>query len=174
MELLLEAFKLLVSPEQREMQTLISKHGGEAQIRNNDKVLQQLLKESSHLVETDDDTRRLAGGADGRDRGNAFDAGAVATGAGSSNVKPEKPLTAETLKQELAENVNQALTKNMEIFERKFEIQKRQIKEDLARVVGREGDRIIAAVTTGPHDRILDPDMHAIWKEMVRPSRELL
>ena len=50
-----------------------------------------------------------------------------------------------------------AIEKNAEFFNRKFDIQRRQIEEDIARTVRREGDRIISAVTAGPHDRIVDP-----------------
>ena len=50
-----------------------------------------------------------------------------------------------------------AIDKNAEFFNRKFDIQRRQIEEDIARTVRREGDRIISAVTAGPHDRIVDP-----------------
>ena len=45
MKLLLAAFEKLVSPEQKQMQTLINKHGGPTEVKNNDKTLQQLLKE---------------------------------------------------------------------------------------------------------------------------------
>ena len=50
-----------------------------------------------------------------------------------------------------------AIAKNAEFFDRKFDMQRRQIEEDIARAVRREGDRIITAVTAGPHDRIVDP-----------------
>ena len=50
-----------------------------------------------------------------------------------------------------------AIEKNAESFNRKFDMQRRQIQEDIARAVRREGDRIITAVTAGPHDRIVDP-----------------
>ena len=50
-----------------------------------------------------------------------------------------------------------AVEKNAESFNRKFDMQRRQIQEDIARAVRREGDRIITAVTAGPHDRIVDP-----------------
>ncbi|KAI9069959.1 hypothetical protein FKP32DRAFT_1558713, partial [Trametes sanguinea] len=29
-----------------------------------------------------------------------------------------------------------------------------------------DGDRVIDAVTAGPHDRLIDPDLHTIWKDM--------
>ncbi|KAI0043931.1 hypothetical protein FA95DRAFT_1627537, partial [Auriscalpium vulgare] len=59
-----------------------------------------------------------------------------------------------------------AVAKNMAVFSRKFEIQKRQIVDEIALVVRRETDRIIQEVKTGAHDRILDKSIHDIWKEM--------
>jgi hypothetical protein len=50
-----------------------------------------------------------------------------------------------------------AIEKNAEFFNRKFDMQRRQIEEDIAHAVRREGDRIITAVMAGPHDRIVDP-----------------
>jgi hypothetical protein len=61
------------------------------------------------------------------------------------------------LQQEVKSDPEEAIEKNAEIFNRKFDIQRRQIVEDIARAVNREGDRIISAVTAGPHDRIFDP-----------------
>ena len=60
-----------------------------------------------------------------------------------------------------------AIRKNFEAFDRKFRIQQREFAEEVRRVVHHEGDRIVEAVNAGAHDRILDPEIHAIWKEMV-------
>ena len=72
----------------------------------------------------------------------------------------EKRHTAETsftsLKKDLKENIDEALEKNMLIFEKKLEFQKRQITAEMAEVVTRESDRVISAVISGPHDRIKD------------------
>jgi hypothetical protein len=62
-----------------------------------------------------------------------------------------------TLKKELKEDFDQALEKNMVTFERKLEMQKRQIMVEVEGVVKREGDRVISYFFSGPHDRILDP-----------------
>ena len=58
---------------------------------------------------------------------------------------------------EIRDDPTDAIEKNAEFFNRKFDMQRRQIEEDIARAVRREGDRIITAVTAGPHDRIVDP-----------------
>ena len=58
---------------------------------------------------------------------------------------------------EISGDPTDAIEKNAEFFNRKFDIQRRQIEEDVARGVRREGDRIISVVIAGPHDRIIDP-----------------
>lgn len=171
MNLLLAAFEKLISPEQREMQTLISKYGGSDEVKKNDNALANLIKESSHLVERGEDTLQPSQPSSitspgGAGAGNALGA-PLGRGQASSNKSADPALTVESLRAEFSENLDHVLEKNLEIFNRKFEIQKRQISEDLERIVARASDRIIAAVTEGPHDRILDTDMHNIWKNMV-------
>ncbi|KAJ7584970.1 hypothetical protein C8J56DRAFT_139201 [Mycena floridula] len=77
-----------------------------------------------------------------------------------------KSLSIEELQQDLHADPDEAIEKNSAVFNRKFEVQKRQIVEELEKVIKREGDRIINALGAGPHDRILDPDIHTIWKDM--------
>lgn len=61
------------------------------------------------------------------------------------------------LKLELSEDVDYSFEKNMATFERKLEAQKQQLEAALVHTVVREGDRVITAVVSGPHDRIVDP-----------------
>lgn len=61
------------------------------------------------------------------------------------------------LRREIKGDPDEAIEKNAQFFDCKFNILRRQIVEDISRAVNREGDRIIAAVTAGPHDRIVDP-----------------
>ena len=65
------------------------------------------------------------------------------------------------LTQEIKTNPNEAIENNAEFFGSKFEIQRREI-QDIARAVRREGDRVISAITAGPHDRIADQVRHQI------------
>lgn len=46
---------------------------------------------------------------------------------------------------------------NEDMFTRKFKAQEIALKEEMEAVTKREGDRIIGAITGGPHERILDP-----------------
>ena len=60
------------------------------------------------------------------------------------------------LQREIKGDPAEAIEDNSEFFSRKFEVQRRQIEEDMARTLRREGDRIIKAITAGPQDRIID------------------
>lgn len=90
------------------------------------------------------------------------------------------------LQHEIEGSPEEAIEQNAEFFNRKFDIQRRQIVEDIERSMTRHGDRIISAVTAGPHDRIIDQvgpevfcnlhelifapviqDIYNIWKDMV-------
>jgi hypothetical protein len=62
----------------------------------------------------------------------------------------------EKLKPQLKEVIDDNLRKNMVIFERKFDVQKRQLVLEMEVVVHREGDRVIDAISSGPHDRVID------------------
>ena len=70
----------------------------------------------------------------------------------------QKDVLDDTIK-ELKKKANSTLRDeqtNMELFDRKFVMQARRITEEVERVVVRESDRVIEAVTSGPHDRIID------------------
>jgi hypothetical protein len=99
----------------------------------------------------------------------------------------EPPSEIIELKKELDEDVDETLQKNMIAFERKLQVQKQQLVQ-LEIVVRRQGDRVITAMGSGPHDGLLDPvsffvfyipinsftfvqDMSVIWKENVRVFR---
>ncbi|GAW07240.1 hypothetical protein LENED_009217 [Lentinula edodes] len=69
------------------------------------------------------------------------------------------------LKQELQLDVDDDLKKNMTVFKRKLDEQQRQLQQ-IENTVINQGDRVISVVREGPHDRIHDPELRAIWKEM--------
>ncbi|PIL33406.1 hypothetical protein GSI_04028 [Ganoderma sinense ZZ0214-1] len=70
------------------------------------------------------------------------------------------------LRQELSHTPSSEIEKNLEMFERKFEIQTRELAEEMTSVVVHEGDRVISSVLAGPHDKIIDPDLFEVWKDM--------
>ncbi|KAJ7863287.1 hypothetical protein B0H14DRAFT_2221100, partial [Mycena olivaceomarginata] len=59
------------------------------------------------------------------------------------------------LTKELAENMDKAFEKNFDLFSKKIEMQAQQQQEERA---------TIRALSMGPHDRISDPDLAALWK----------
>jgi hypothetical protein len=135
MDTMMKMFERFVLPEQKAMEQLIEKKGGTKACQESDKILQELDEF-------------------GKESGRAFDKGAVAS-LGKQKTRPAKDL--DELKKELHTDPDAAMEKNMIAFSRKFEIQQRQITEELSKVMRREGDRIISAVTSGPHDKIIDP-----------------
>ncbi|KAI0038791.1 hypothetical protein FA95DRAFT_1505041, partial [Auriscalpium vulgare] len=82
--------------------------------------------------------------------------GAVAKATQESGIRSTGPAALDELRDDLMDDPESAVAKNMVVFSRKFEIQKRQIIDEIALVVRRETDRIIQEVKTGAHDRILD------------------
>ncbi|KAJ6591119.1 hypothetical protein DFH09DRAFT_1138663 [Mycena vulgaris] len=140
MDMMMKMFQGFVSPEQKEMARLVEQRGGQACLED-DKALKELNEFENKL-----------GGSQGNNSAH-----------GSRTTKASD---LEDLKEDLHLEVETALEQNMAVFTRKFDIQKRQIVDELSRVIEREGDRVISAVTAGPHDRIIDPNVHMIWKEM--------
>ncbi|KAJ6481736.1 hypothetical protein C8R45DRAFT_1002875 [Mycena sanguinolenta] len=136
MNMMLKLFSQFQTPEQEEMALLIKQRGGQA-VLNDDKALKEL-----------NDWENKAGS--GTTPGN----------------KTVKPSSLADLKDDLHLDPDAAMEQNMTKFSQKLDIQTRQITEEMDRIVQRQGDRIISAVTAGPHDKILDPNIHIIWKEM--------
>ncbi|KAJ7617951.1 hypothetical protein FB45DRAFT_932998 [Roridomyces roridus] len=62
---------------------------------------------------------------------------------------------------ELSEDVDELFRRNGELFDRKLEAQNKQ----LADTISVTGEHIITVLSGGAHDKILDPDMQAIWKD---------
>ncbi len=122
-----------MSPEERELTKLVDDLGGPDAVMRNEGLLRELFESR-------------------------------VTGAGIS--APERKARHsvvdefEELQKELQEDVGTAVRENMEQFQAKFIIQQRELEEEMRRTMHREGDRIIDAVISGPHDKILDPVSH--------------
>ncbi|OJT06673.1 hypothetical protein TRAPUB_2476 [Trametes pubescens] len=70
------------------------------------------------------------------------------------------------LMQDLADEPAMAIQKNLVFFARKFAIQQRELVREMTEVVKYECERVIAELRGGPHERIIDPDLSEIWKDM--------
>ncbi|KAJ7701822.1 hypothetical protein B0H17DRAFT_1176328 [Mycena rosella] len=141
MDMMMKMFQQFVAPEQKEMMRIVEQKGGLQACQENDKILKELC---------DLEAKSTTSGV----------------GAPQSAKSGAKTSALEDLKDDLMSDIDAAMEKNLTVFSRKFEVQKRQIVDELTKVVEREGDRVISAITAGPHDKILDPDLYKIWKEM--------
>lgn len=133
MDLMMQMFQKIVSPEQKDMLVLVKQRGGVDAVQKNDNVLRE-------LSDYERDSNPSAHSSPSSHHHSAMSSSAF-----------------DDLKEDLHTDPDDAIKDNMAVFSRKFEIQKRQIVEELTRVIRREGDRVINAVTSGPHDRIVDP-----------------
>ena len=132
MDIMLQLFQEFATPQEKELAAMAKKMGGDA-VLDNEQAMERL------------EAYALAG----------------AQPSPKSRQAPQgRPFRFAELQQEIKSDPTEAIEKNAEFFNRKFDIQRRQIVADTARAVTREGDRIISAVTAGPHDRILDPVCH--------------
>ncbi|RPD59328.1 hypothetical protein L226DRAFT_314748 [Lentinus tigrinus ALCF2SS1-7] len=134
-------FEACVTPEERRLTELVKANGG-VQAVISDKATLRKLYEDKGLAPL------LVRTADRRTKGPA-------------HLKELKGL-----QEDLKVDTETAIRRNFKQFERMYAIQKRELEEELRRSMHREGDRIIQSVTSGPHDKIVDPDIHEIWKEM--------
>ena len=158
--MLLELFKKSFVPlEEKEMEKLIQRKGGAKACQEDDKILQELSEFKSGSSVS-------LGLQEGRRAGAKI----------SSDL--------DDIKEDLRLEPAAAVEKNMEIFSRKFELQKKQIAEEMRSIAREERDRVISAVTAGPHDKIIDTasvsvhdffifikdlkqDVRQLWKDMV-------
>ncbi|PIL33826.1 hypothetical protein GSI_03532 [Ganoderma sinense ZZ0214-1] len=150
-DVLLAIFPRILSPEQQELAALVEKKGGPRVVMGDNDALVELLK-FRPAVALDQDKR--SGGREGAESHNGHLGGGDLA----------------AVKQELFDSPESAVKKNLEAFERKFDLQHKALMDNFGAVVSHEGDRVIQAVTAGPHDRIIDPDIHEIWKDMRWPG----
>ncbi|KAI9438365.1 hypothetical protein H4582DRAFT_258574 [Lactarius indigo] len=144
MDVMMAMFQQLVGPEQKSLAELVAAKGGIKALRNNDKVLLSLEQTASKASSAPS-----------------------SEGHRMNRSKPSDANTnADDLRKDIFEDPDAAADKNRTVFFRKFEVQKRQIIDELTLVVTRESDRVIQVVKGGPHERILDRSIHEIWKEM--------
>jgi hypothetical protein len=127
MDAMIALFQKLVSPEQKRLSELVGASGGVEDLQNDDKMLRAL----------DEKARKVLG-------------------ASSAEMHRAQGETVEAFRDDIFEKPDAAAERNWIAFHRKFEMQKRQIIEELTLVVKRESDRVIQVIQGGPHERILD------------------
>ena len=130
---MLKLFREFVSPEEKKLAVMVERMGGKAALNNEQSMKKLTDEEADFHTPLIPHSRRAEG----------------------------HPFDLNELRDEIEGRPDEAIERNADFFNRKFNIQTRQIKEDIERAVRREGDRIVEAVTAGPHDRIVDP----VWRE---------
>ncbi len=126
-------FEASFTPEERHLRDLVEANGGPEAVISNEVTLRKLYEDkglASLLVRSTD--HRAAGLVDS-----------------------EREF--KDLREDLKIDTETAIRRNFKQFERMFAIQQRELEEEMRRSMHREGDRIIQSVTSGPHDRIVDP-----------------
>jgi len=116
-----------VTPEQRRLTFLVKQKGGDVAIHDR-RAMEELWNEEAMISAPVESDRN----------------------------RSTKKFNLDEIRREIQGDPTEAIEKNKESFDGKFRVQLRQIQEDIERAVKRQGDRVISAVTGGPHDRIVD------------------
>ncbi|OSC97068.1 hypothetical protein PYCCODRAFT_1472108 [Trametes coccinea BRFM310] len=127
-----------VSPEERELVTFIKRKGGRDVILKDDRLLLELAQRRSASI-YQDSGGRWAGRQDSLDL--------------------------DELQAALSEDPAISITRNSDAFERKFEMQERELLR-IQEIVHEENAHVIKSISSGPHDKIHDNNLHNIWREM--------
>ncbi|KAA1470682.1 hypothetical protein DENSPDRAFT_923800 [Dentipellis sp. KUC8613] len=135
-EVMATVFKTFQSAEERQIGALVASKGGSEKVAGDNAALEQLLNKQKEL----DD------------------------GPGKRSHAGE--MTVSDLRKDMRKDVQAVLDENARAFGQKFELQQRQIAEEMKNAVFDARDEIINAVLAGPYERVEDEDMRAIWKEM--------
>ncbi|KAJ2926508.1 hypothetical protein H1R20_g10578, partial [Candolleomyces eurysporus] len=131
-------FRKLDTPREKDINKFIESHGGARACITNDELLEELIIKSGELS-----VARISGKDNGR----------------KSN---DLPQIRKRLFKELQEDIDDTFKRNMVLFERKLEMQNKQLTDALHQ----ESSNIISTLLSGAHDRIIDPDLQKIWKDM--------
>ncbi|KAJ7271625.1 hypothetical protein C8J57DRAFT_1129656 [Mycena rebaudengoi] len=129
-------FQQLKTPRERELQKWIEVNGGAAVVLQNEKLFKQL---QDKMKDIDDEIP----GKDKNERTEAL---------------------MHRISEEIGEDIDQALARDRVQFDRKFNAVQEQL-EETKEAVHRGTDRILDEVK-GPHERIHDKDLRAVWKDM--------
>ena len=133
MKTMIRLFQDLITPPEKKLTARVDEMGGKAVVLGDEQALETLAEEEFILVEPDPESRR--------------------------DSVPKSPAE---LRQEIEADPNKAIQKNAESFNRKFEIQRKRIVEEITLALSQQTSRIISATEAGPHDRVVDQ----VWREV--------
>ncbi|KAF9557963.1 hypothetical protein CPC08DRAFT_736574 [Agrocybe pediades] len=135
---ILNHFRKLDTPREREVHRFIEENGGAKACLKDDELLEALISKSG------EPSSRISGREDGR------------------RTSSDLPSIRKKLLKELMEDVDEVLDRNLKLYERKLDMQSKQLTE----TIEAESEHIIQTLLSGAHDRIIDPDLRTLWKDM--------
>ena len=144
MDIIIDFFRQNVSPEQRDLAAFVQKRGGEEAILEDGMLLGSLYRERTATVSSS----ASSNGSRGR----------------AKVLRRESTMDLRAAQADLLDDPEIAIANNYETFERKFRMQQSELANEMRRIIHHQGDRVISAVTAGPHDRIIDPVSDATTK----------
>ncbi|TBU22190.1 hypothetical protein BD311DRAFT_157555 [Dichomitus squalens] len=83
---------------------------------------------------------------------------------GSGEIDYQKEMS--VLRQEVTRAPSVEITANRKTFQRRFDIRIKGLRDEMARLSAHQGEWIVGTVLQGPHERIMNPDLRDIWKDM--------
>ncbi|KAM5533055.1 hypothetical protein V8D89_013270 [Ganoderma adspersum] len=145
-----EFFSKVVLLEQQELSTLVEKRGGPAAVVMDNDVLRELLRFRPTIAVNQ---ARCSSGHDSVEDDSYQGGDDLAF-----------------IKQEILDTPELSLRRNRDVFERKFVMQQRELAEEMRWRVRHENGRVMQHGATKPYERIVDPDIREIWREMQWPG----
>ncbi|KAJ4475478.1 hypothetical protein J3R30DRAFT_3375675 [Lentinula aciculospora] len=130
----------LDTPREQESQAFIENHGGPEACLQDNQLIKELIKISGEGLSSITLHRT---GDDAMDM----------------------TIAREKLTREYARDLDQAFDKNLQLSQRKMEAQEKQLQTFFQDSLHTEAEHIISALTAGAHDRLVDVDMQALWKD---------
>ncbi|KAJ6516680.1 hypothetical protein C8R47DRAFT_1205906 [Mycena vitilis] len=130
-------FRELESPTEHELRKWINDKGGATVVSSNEKLFKEL---QSMMKDIKDPLARKG---------------------------QEEPTETTMLRvrEEMEEDIDRSLARDRKQFDLKFDAVRDKL-EEMKNTVRRSTDRVLAAVTSGPHDRIRDVNLSDLWREM--------
>lgn len=145
MEMMMSVFRKLETFRERDIQNFIKDKGGVKACIDNEQLLFELIEKSGEGI-----TGILGHQSATADRG---------TGTTTEKVQRE-------MRKEWAEDVDQAFERNIVRFEKKLEVQNRQLTSIFKDSLKSTESHILTAMASGAHDRIDNEDLKELWKDM--------
>lgn len=124
-----------IPEDEKNMASQVTQKGDLKEDQNNDAALKELVAYENTLKSS-----RLSNTSKGRQTEQA--------------AKTVSDAALKDLKDDLRTDVDTSIQENLASFTGKFELYQRQLRDELEKFIHEESDRVIVAVTEGPHNRV--------------------